>query len=161
MPAIYLVGVEHQIQLNKRACWFTCLQMAVKYYENKNQSSTSSLSSPEYFPYMQKRFAAGSNPAWAEWRQWAQDCGFTPLNMSANEHGIYQIISTSGPIIYSGTWGNTFDGHVVILIGVDTEKKILYVDDPLEPSAPVVKNIDQYFAELAQTLWENPLFIYS
>lgn len=160
MPSIMIAGVEHQQQLNKRACWFTCLQMAVKYYENKNQSSTSNLSSPEYFDYMLKRFEAKSNPSWAEWRKWAQDCGFTALNMTPNEMGVYQTINQYGPIIYSGTWGHTFDGHVVILIGVNTDTKTLYVDDPLELNSVVAKDMYKYFSELSQTLWENPLFVY-
>lgn len=84
-----------------------------------------------------------------------------PLNLTPNEDGVYDFLSTYGPIVYSGTWGNTFDGHVVILTGIDTDTDTLYVDDPLEPSAPVTKNINTYFAQLAQTLWENPLFVYN
>jgi hypothetical protein len=161
MPTAQITGVIHQRQLNARACWYTGLQMAVRYYENQGQASLANLSSPDTFPEMQKRFAAGSNPSWAEWRSWTERCGFTPLNLSANADGIYQFLSTYGPIIYSGTWGNTFDGHVVILTGINSDTGVLYVDDPLEVAAPVTKDIDTYFAQLTQTLWENPLFVYN
>src|SRR6516165_3920815 len=106
MPTAQIIGVIHQRQLNSRACWYTCLQMAVRYYENQAQASLANLSSPDNFPDMQKRFEGGSNPSWAEWRSWTEQCGFTPLNLSANKDGIYQFLSTYGPIIYSGTWGN-------------------------------------------------------
>ena len=161
MPIVRINGVRHQQQLNPRACWFTCLQMTVRYYENKNQQSLADLQGPDTFPYMQSRFAAGSNPSWAEWRQWAQNCGFKPLDLSPTATGIYQFINTYGPIIYSGTWGNTFDGHVVVLTGIDSDSGTLYVDDPLETTAPVTKDINTYFAQLTQTLWENPLFVYN
>lgn len=161
MATIQITGVIHQRQLTARACWFTCLQMVVRYYENQAQSCQADLSSPENFPEMQQRFAAKSNPSWAEWRDWAQKCGFTPLNLTPTADGVYNFLSTYGPIIYSGTWGNTFDGHVVVLTGIDTGTGTLYVDDPLEASAPVTKNINTYFAQLTQTLWENPLFVYN
>jgi len=44
--------------------------MAVSYYQNQAQASLANLSSPDNFPDMQDRFAAGSNPSWAEWRSW-------------------------------------------------------------------------------------------
>ena len=160
MANIQINGVTHQKQSNPRACWYTCLQMAVRYFENKAQGCLRNLSSPENFPVMLQRFQNGSNPSWAEWRQWAEQCGFTPLNLTPNQNGIYQYLSQYGPIVYSGTWGYTFDGHVVILTGVDTSSNTVYVDDPLENSAPVTKNINTYFGQLAQTLWENPLFVY-
>jgi papain like cysteine protease AvrRpt2 len=110
---------------------------------------------------MQSRFAAGSNPSWAEWRQWAEQCGFTALNLTPNQLGIYQFLSRYGAIIYSGTWGYTFDGHVVIITGVNTDTNTVYIDDPLETLAPVSKNMNVYFGQLIQSLWENPLFVYS
>lgn len=161
MPSIRVNGMVHQQQLNPRACWYTCLQMAVRYQENKRQASIVGLTSPEYFPDMQSRFAAGSNPSWAEWRAWAEQCGFTALNLTPTTLGIYQFLSQYGPIIYSGTWGYTFDGHVVILTGINTDTNTVYVDDPLETLAPVTKNVNTYFSQLAQTLWENPLFVYA
>ncbi len=160
MPTIQVNGVVHQRQLTKRACWYTGLQMAVRYFENTRQSSSSNLTSPEFFPVMQKRFTDKSNPSWAEWRQWAEQCGFTALNMTPNELGVFQALSRYGPIVYSGTWGNTFDGHVVVLTGINTDSKMLTMDDPWEVTAPMVKNIYTYFSELTQTLWENPLFVY-
>jgi hypothetical protein len=109
---------------------------------------------------MLSRFNAGSNPSWAEWRAWAQRCGFTPLDMTPTALGIYNILGQYGAIIYSGTWGNSFDGHVVIIVGVDTDAGLLYIDDPLDVSAPAVKNINTYMSQLAQTLTDNPLFVY-
>lgn len=160
MPSVQINGVIHQRQLTARACWYTCLQMAVRYYENLQQFSSAALQSPENFPHMQQRFASGGNPSWAEWREWAEQCGFTPLNLTPNQMGIYEFLSQYGPIIYSGTWGNSFDGHVVIITGINTDTNTVYIDDPLEQSAPVSKNANTYFAQLTQTLWENPLFVY-
>lgn len=160
MPTVQINGVIHQRQLNPRACWYTCLQMGVRYYENVNQQCLADLQAPENFPHMQSRYAANSNPSWVEWRAWAEQCGFTPLNLTPTAQGIYEFLKTYGPIIYSGTWGNTFDGHVVVLTGINTDADTLYVDDPLEHTAPVTKNMTTYFSQLTQSLWENPLFVY-
>ena len=160
MPSIQITGVIHQRQLNPRACWFTCLQMAVRYYESTYQQCLGDLRGPETFAYMQQRFAARSNPSWAEWRDWAQQCGFKPFNLSPTANGIYYFLNTYGPIVYSGTWGQTFDGHVVVITGINTDTNNLFIDDPLEQSAPVTRNINTYLAQLTQTLWENPLFVY-
>lgn len=161
MAQIYIPGVVHQRQLNRRACWYTCLQMVVRYYEHSTQQSHADLSGPENFPHMQARFQAGSNPSWAEWRAWAQQCGFEPLDCCPNEDGAYDILSRRGPIVYSGTWGNSFDGHVVVFTGIDTGGPTLYIDDPLEQNAPVSRNFGTYMAALNQTLYENPLFVRS
>jgi Papain-like cysteine protease AvrRpt2 len=161
MPRIQITGVTHQQQLNPRACWYTTLQMVVRYYENEAQQSLGNLQAPDTFSYMQARFTAGSNPSWAEWRTWAQKCGFTPLDLCPNAHGIYTYLHSYGPILYSGTWGNSFDGHVVVITGVDTTSGDLFLDDPLERSAPVVRGMDGYLSTLVQTLWENPLFVYA
>jgi hypothetical protein len=160
MPNVQINGVRHQRQLNPRACWYTCLQMAVRYYENLYQQSFSDLQSPDMFAHMQSKFAAGSNPSWTEWRNWAQQCGFMPFNLSPTADGIYNFLNTYGPIVYSGTWGQSFDGHVVVITGIDTDTNNLSVDDLLEHYAPVTRNMNTYFAQLTQTIWENPLFMY-
>ncbi len=160
MASIYLPGVIHQRQLNPRACWYTCLQMEVYYFQNQSQSCPSDLTPPEDFSDMQQRFSQGSNPSWAEWRAWGQRCGFSPMDMTPNANGIYSTLSQRGPIIYSGTWGNSFDGHVVIITGIDTDNSILYIDDPLDTSAPTTKDVNTYLSQLTQTLYENPLFVY-
>jgi hypothetical protein len=159
MPNILLTGVTHQRQLNPRACWFTGLQMEVRYFENRASSSLSDLRSPENFPDMLNRFNAGTNPSWAEWRAWAQRCGFVPLDLTPTAQGVYSALTTRGPIIYSGTWGNSFDGHVVILVGVDTDAGTLFIDDPLDVSAPTSKTFNTYMGQLTQTLTDNPLFV--
>lgn len=161
MARAFVNGVRHQRQLNPRACWFTCMQMMVRYHEQRRQQSLAGLRSPEHVPKMQQRFAAGSNPSWAEWRQWAIECGFRPLNLSPNEYGVLQALGRYGPVMYSGTWGNSFDGHVVVLTGIDTDGPTVHVDDPLEAAAPVLKDMNAYFARLTQSLWENPLFVFS
>ena len=160
MATYVITGVQHQSQLNPAACWYTCLQMVVRYYEETSMVCLGDLSGPENFPHMQSRYSASRHPSWREWREWAEQCGFTPLNLTPNINGIYNYLVTYGPIIYSGTWGNTFDGHVVVITGANTSTGTLYVDDPLERSAPVTKNITNYFARLTQRLWENPLFVY-
>ncbi len=160
MPTINVIGVTHQVQLTPRACWYTCLQMGVRYHEQQAQASLANLTSPEHFPHMKSRFDGGGNPSWAEWREWAQECGFEPQNMTPTAIGVYNLLANRGPIIYSGTWGYTFDGHVVVITGINTDSNTLYVDDPLEATAPVTKNMSSYFARLAQTIWETPLFVY-
>ena len=65
-----------------------------------------------------------------------QQCGFQPLNLSPTTDGIYYFLNTYGPIIYSGTWGYTFDGHVVVLTGINTATANLAVDDPLNNLPP-------------------------
>jgi hypothetical protein len=135
--------------------------MEVRYHEELAQASLSGLQSPENFSHMQTRFDAGSNPSWAEWRKWAEECGLTPLNLSPTEDGIFTFLSQYGPIVYSGTWGDTFDGHVVIINGVDTDADTISIHDPLSGTAPEKKNMIAFMGRLKQTLWETPLFVYA
>jgi hypothetical protein len=115
---------------------------------------------PETVTKMKSRFDAGSNPSWAEWRQWAEELGFHAINMSPTEDGILNILQAHGPIVYSGTWGNTFDGHVVVITGIDTSGPTIDVYDPLQENAPLALDMNATFARLTQSLWENPLFVY-
>ena len=83
MTTYSVTGVTHQVQLNPRACWYTCMQMMVYYFQNQQQQSLGDLSPPEYAPEMKARFDAGLNPSWVEWRNWATRLGFTALNYHA------------------------------------------------------------------------------
>lgn len=159
MAATLITGVVHQRQLTPVACWYTSMQMMVAYFRESRQQCISGLTSPDEVDKMQKRFAAGSNPSWAEWRQWAIELGFKPLDMTPTPMGVLTALDTYGPIMYSGTWGYTFDGHVVVLTGINTDGPTLFVDDPLEASAPVTKDMNDYFSQLIQSLYENPLFV--
>ena len=166
MANIHLTGVIHQRQSNPSACWYTCMQMMVRYHQNQAQSSLANLIPPEQVPKMQQRFAAGRNPSWAEWRNWAIELGFTPLDFTPTAGAIYDLLSKHGPIMYSGTWGQTFDGHVVIIVGIDTDNEVmavippvLFVDDPVEVRAPVYSSFNFFASNMPQTLWENPLFV--
>jgi hypothetical protein len=160
MTTFTVSGVTHQVQSNPRACWFTCMQMMVNFFQNQQQQSLSNLTPPEYAPEMKARFDAGLNPSWAEWRTWAIRLGFTALNWTPNDSGVLVTLRQYGPIMYSGTWGASFDGHVVVLTGIDTIGPTVFVDDPLEVLAPVAKPMNVFFGKLTQSLWENPLFVY-
>ena len=160
MPHIQINGVVHQRQQNVNACWYTCLQMVVRYYESLSGTCMSFLTGPEHFPHMQSRYEAARTPSWAEWSRWAGECGFTPLNITPNATGLYGFLSDHGPIIYAGTWGMGFDGHAVVVTGINTGSDTLYIDDPGERTAPVTKNMTTYFGRLRQTLTDNPLFVY-
>ncbi len=159
MPSIRISGVTHQHQLNPRACWYTGLQMEVRYFENRAGGSLADLRGPETFPDMQTRFTGGGNPSWAEWPLWAARCGFKSIEMTPTAAGVYSTLSQRGPIVYSGTWGNSFNGHVVIVVGIDTDAGTLFVDDPLTSVAPTAYPFDTYLGQLTQTLTDNPLFV--
>ena len=106
MPTAQIIGVIHQRQLNPRACWYTCLQMAVTYYENQGAGQSCHFAFARHFSeYAKTIFADGSNPSWAEWRSWTEQCGFTPLNLSANADGIYQFLSTYGLVPFTPELG--------------------------------------------------------
>lgn len=134
--------------------------MVVRYYETGSSECLLDLTGPEHFPHMRARYDAGSNPSWAEWRQWAGECGFTPLDITPNAQGVYDFLSAHGPIIYAGTWGMGFQGHAVVITGVNTDTDTLFIDDPGEASAPTSKNLTTYFGRLRQTMTDNPLFVY-
>jgi hypothetical protein len=160
MATFSVLGVTHQQQLNPRACWYTCMQMMVNYVQNQQQQCPSDLTSPEFDTEMKARFDAGKNPSWDEWRDWATRLGFTALNLTPNDNGLLSTLQQYGPIMYSGTWGLTYDGHVIIITGIDTDAWTVFVDDPLEGSAPVAHQSADYFSRLTQSLWDNPLFVY-
>ncbi len=160
MTTFNVAGVAHQQQLNARACWYTCMQMMVNYVQSQQQQCPSDLTSPDLDPEMKARFDAGQNPSWDEWRDWATRLGFTALDQTPNNDGVLSTLQQYGAIMYSGTWGQTYDGHVVIITGIDTDAATVFIDDPLESSAPVSHQTDDFFGHLTQSLWDNPLFVY-
>jgi hypothetical protein len=169
MPAIQIQGVVHQVQLNPSACWYTCMQMMARYYRSQNPG-VSSVGSPEDDPEMQQRFDAGGNPNWPEWNAWATRLGFKPINISPTDVGFYQLLHNYGPVMYSGTWEDSFDGHIVLITGVNTDgdppdiegTAALWVDDPLDnrPPFPRSQPYDGYVQTLQQRLSDQPLFVY-
>src|SRR4051812_2684668 len=125
MASIHLTGVTHQQQSNGKACWYTCMQMMVRYHRARAQKTLSRLRSPEEVDKMQQRFAAGGHPSWADWRAWAIELGFSALDFTPTAKNIHELLGKHGPIMYSGTWGQTFDGHVVVIVGIDTENVVM------------------------------------
>ena len=132
----------------------------VNYVQNQQQQCPSDLTSPEFDTEMKARFDAGQNPSWAEWRAWATRLGFTALNLTPNDSGVLATLQQYGAIMDSGTWGQTQGGHVVVITGIDTDAGTVFVDDPLEGSAPVSRQSDDFFGHLTQSIWDNPLFVY-
>ena len=83
------------------------------------------------------------------------------MNLTPNQNRIFRYLSQYGPIVYSGTWGYAFDGHAVILTGLDTVSGTIYVDDTLELLTRVSKFVNTYFGQMAQMLRKDPEFAYA
>jgi hypothetical protein len=49
---------------------------------------------------------------------------------------------------------------VVIIVGVNSDTDALFIDDPLTTAAPTPTTCTAYLGRLAQTLTDNPLFVY-
>jgi ABC-type bacteriocin/lantibiotic exporter with double-glycine peptidase domain len=122
--SIYL-PVPQLIQPQTWACWYTSLQMVVRYYRQRGQGF--GLTDPSEDPETQRIYLAnqgiGGGPklgGMEERERIARKLGFTVGFVSLNEEGMWQLLN-KGPVIYAGRWPGQLSGHWVVIIGISAD----------------------------------------
>ncbi len=155
MNSSILHNVPVMIQPQTWACWYTSLQMVVRYNRGRGQGGR--LIDPSEDPETQQLYlsnagvGAGANPA-VERERIANKLGFAALYMSLNNYGIWQLLS-KGPVIYAGRWPGMSSGHWVVIVGISQDT--LAINDP--GSGLVTWNFNEFMGRYLLQTAQRPL----
>jgi ABC-type bacteriocin/lantibiotic exporter with double-glycine peptidase domain len=148
-------SVPVMIQPQSWACWYTSMQMVVRYYRSRNMGSR--LRDPSEDPEVHRLYTenigigGGANPA-VERERIASKLGFASLYMSLTKEGMWQMLE-KGPAIYAGRWPGLSSGHWVVIVGISDNT--LAINDP--GSGLVSWNYDRFMGEYLLQTASRPL----
>ena len=106
------------------SCWYTSLQMVVKYWRDKGLGD--GLVDPSEDLETVALFAA--NNGISDRERIARKLGFTVLYSSLSNEGMWDLLK-KGPVIYAGAWPGQLSGHWVVIVGISDNN--LIINDPL------------------------------
>jgi hypothetical protein len=117
-------SIYHNVPIMKQpqtwACWYTSLQMVVKYYRNNgtHPGPIDPSEDPETQQIYQQNQGIGGGPNPATAREWiAKELLFAVLYQSLTAEGRWQLLK-SGSVIYAGRWPGLSAGHWVVIVGI-------------------------------------------
>lgn len=115
------VPVMHQPQT--WSCWYTSLQMVVKYWRDRGLGA--GLVDPSEDTETQALYT--SNKGISERERIARKLGFTVLYASLTNEGMWDLLK-KGPVIYAGAWPGQLSGHWVVIVGISDNQ--LAINNP-------------------------------
>ncbi len=121
-------AVPAMIQPQTWACWYTSLQMVVKYYRGRSKGSKlidPSEDTETQHIYEANQGIGGGGPD--ERERIARKLGFTVGYVSLTNEGMWELLG-SGPVIYAGKWPGKLSGHWIVIVGVSD--KTLAINNP-------------------------------
>jgi hypothetical protein len=117
LPSRMNTSIYHNVPAMRQpqswACWYTSLQMVVKYYRDKGQGA--GLIDPSEDSETVALYNA--NKGITDRERIARKLGFTVLYASLSNEGMWDMIK-SGPLIYAGAWPGVLSGHWVVIVGI-------------------------------------------
>ena len=120
-------SIYHQvpilIQPQTWACWYTSLQMVVRYYRMKGQGQ--GLIDPSEDSETQALY--NSNTGISDRERIARKLGFTVGYASLSNEGMWEMLK-DGPVIYAGRWPSHSSGHWVVIVGIS--ENTLAINNP-------------------------------
>jgi hypothetical protein len=149
-------SVYHNVPVMRQpqtwACWYTSLQMVVKYQRDHGRGA--GLIDPSENAWTKSIYDAnlgiGSTPA--ERQKVADVLGFRTLFASVSAEGIWEIM-TDVPIVYAGRWAGRSFGHWVVMVGIS--QTTLAINNPASGMETVDYNY--FVGQLLQQTEERPL----
>jgi len=115
-------SIYHHVPVMKQpqtwACWYTSLQMVVKYY--RSQGKGAGLVDPSEDAETRKIYAANQGIGSGspnERERIARKLGFAVGYVSLSNEGMWGLLK-SGPVIYAGKWPGQLSGHWVVIVGL-------------------------------------------
>jgi hypothetical protein len=128
LPSRMNTSIYHNVpdmrQPKDSSCWYTSLQMVVKYYRDKGQGA--GLIDPSEDPETVALYNA--NTGISDRERIALKLGFKVLYASLSNEGMWDMIK-SGPLIYAGAWPGQLSGHWVVIVGISDNN--LTINNPL------------------------------
>jgi|GEM_PF-2250443 len=148
-------SVPVMIQPQTWSCWYTSLQMVVRY--NRGRGQGAKLKDPSEDPETQQLYLAnagiggGVNGA-NERERIANKLGFAALYMSLSNEGMWQMLNR-GPVIYAGRWPGLSSGHWVVIVGIS--ENTLAINNP--SSGLVTWDYNEFMGRYLLQTAERPL----
>ena len=128
LPGRVNTSIYHQVpvmhQPKSNSCWYTSLQMVVKYYRDRGRGA--GLVDPSEDTETAQMYA--DNKSITDRERIARKLGFTVLYASVTNEGMWDMLH-DGPVIYAGAWPGQLSGHWVVIVGISDDK--LAINDPL------------------------------
>jgi hypothetical protein len=120
-------SIHHQVpimvQPKTRSCWYTSLQMVVRYYRNRGR--VAGLKDPSEDHETQQLYL--NNTGISDRERIVNKLGFATLHMSLTKEGMWEMLN-KGPVIYAGHWPGLESGHWVVLVGIS--ENTLAINNP-------------------------------
>jgi hypothetical protein len=115
--------VPIMIQPQTWSCWYTSLQMVVKYWRDRGMGQ--GLIDPSEDAETLALYNA--NTGISDRERIAKKLGFEVLYASLTNEGMWDMLK-KGPVIYAGAWPGKLSGHWVVIVGItDTQ---LVINNP-------------------------------
>lgn len=108
--------VPIMIQPQTWSCWYTSLQMVVKYWRDRGLGH--GLVDPSEDAETVALYNANTGITQRE--RIARKLGFTVLYASLSDEGMWDLLQ-EGPVIYAGAWPGMLSGHWVVIVGISDQ----------------------------------------
>lgn len=140
------------IQPQSWSCWYTSLQMVVRY--NRGRGQGAKLKDPSEDPETQQLYLSntGIGGTANERERIANKLGFAALYMCLSNEGMCRMLSR-GPVIYAGRWPGLTTGHWVVIVGIS--QNTLAINNPL--SGLVTWDYDEFMGRYLVQTADRPL----
>lgn len=156
LPSRINTSIHHQVPVMRQpqtwACWYTSLQMVVKYYRDRGRGS--GLVDPSEDPETQALYE--SNTGISERERIARKLGFSVLHASLSNEGMWDMLK-SGPLIYAGAWPGQLSGHWVVIAGLSDNN--LAINNPA--AGMQTWNYDYFMSQYLIQTAQRPLIYVS
>lgn len=127
LPGRMNSSIYHNVPIMKQpktwACWYTSLQMVVKYWRDRGQGA--GLVDPSEDTETAAMYAA--NKGISDRERIARKLGLHALYASMSNEGMWDLLK-GGPVIYTGAWPGQLSGHWVVIVGISDNE--LAINDP-------------------------------
>ena len=116
-------SVPIMIQPQTWSCWYTSLQMVVRYYRNVGRGTgliDPSEDAETKALYDTNKGIGDTATKKDERERIARKLGFTVEYVSLVAEGMWQLLK-DGPVIYAGQWPGQSSGHWVVIVGISED----------------------------------------
>jgi hypothetical protein len=152
LPGRMNSSIYHAVPVMKQpqtwSCWYTSLQMVVKYWRDRGEGA--GLIDPSEDPETQKLYT--DNKGIVDRERIARKLGFTVLYASLTNEGMWDLLH-DGPVIYAGAWPGQLSGHWVVIVGISDNQ--LAINNPA--SGMQTWNYDYFMSQYLIQTAERPL----
>lgn len=120
LPGRMNSSIYHHVPIMRQpqtwSCWYTSLQMVVKYWRDRGLGQ--GLVDPSEDAETVALY--NTNTGIHERERIARKLGFTVLYASLSDEGMWDLLH-KGPVIYAGAWPGQLSGHWIVIVGISDQ----------------------------------------